>query len=88
MYNIEMKKEIIFGNTEIEKLKFHNLKYPALVDDEDTDMVLICNKRSCKKSHKYFIDYKDEKKVKPLCIILPNWVNTQEVLMKLNFCLC
>ena len=58
-----MKKEIIFGNTEIEKLKFHNLKYPTLVDDEDTDMVLISNKRSCKKGHKYFIDYKDEEKL-------------------------
>ena len=39
-----------------------------------------------KKGCKHFIGYKDTKKIRPLCIHLPKWVNIEENLMKLNSC--
>ena len=34
------KKLIVFGDTEIEKQKFHCLKIPVLIDDVDIDKIL------------------------------------------------
>ena len=40
------KKTIAFGDTEIEKPKFHCHKNPSLIDDPDIDKILISNKIS------------------------------------------
>ena len=66
-------KEIIkFGDIETEKRKFHHHRNTILVDEDvDIDKILISNKFSCKKGYKSFIGYKDDEKVKPLCIMLP-----------------
>ena len=49
------KKTIAFGDTEIEKHKFHCHKNPSLIDDPDIDKILISNKISNdKRDFKWF----------------------------------
>ena len=62
---IKMGKKIIkFGNTEIEKQKFHQHKGLILISNIDINKLILSNKVSCgKKTFKYFIGYKDAKKV-------------------------
>ena len=58
------KKVIKFDDTEIEKYRFPKHKSPILIDNIDTNAVVVPNKVSfCKKDFKYYIDYKDVKKV-------------------------
>ena len=54
-----MDKEIfISGDIEIEKNKFYRHKAPILLEDVDTEKVLVSNKISFgEKNHKYFIGY-------------------------------
>ena len=70
---MKMGKTIIkFGNTEIEKQKFHQHKKPASMKKINIDKIVVSNKVSFgKKPFKYFIGYKDFKKISPLCIFLP-----------------
>ena len=66
-----IKKIVTFGETDIEKHKFHGHKNPILVYDVDINKILVSNKVSFgKKSFRYFIGYKDRKKVRPLCVIV------------------
>ena len=66
------KKLIVFGDTEIEKQKFHCHKILVLIDDVDIDKILILNKILFGKNGlKLFVGYNyKDKKVKPLCIML------------------
>ena len=68
-----MEKTVIkFGDIEIEKQKFHQHKGPISIKNIDTNNIVISNKVSfCKKGFKYFIDYKDAKKNRPLGMFLP-----------------
>ena len=68
------KKNIKFGDIEIEKRKFHQHKRPISIKKKiDIDKIVVSNKVSFgKKSFRYFIGYKVAKKIKPLCIFLPN----------------
>ena len=68
-----MNKEIIlFGDIKIEICKFHYSKYAIKVNNLGVNKVIISKRVSfCKKGFKYFIGYKDDKKVKPLCIMFP-----------------
>ena len=80
-----MNKEIIiFGDIEIEKRKSQNQKYPTLMDSVDIDKIIVSNNVSCKKSYEYFLGYKDDENIIPLCIML---TQMSEILMKLNVCL-
>lgn len=56
-----MKNEIlVFADIVIDKHKFHYHKNPILVDNLDTDNILITNMISFgKRTYKYFIAYKD-----------------------------
>ena len=65
-----MGKEIItFGDIEIEKYNFHQHKSPIAIGDVNINKIIVSNKGPfCKNGFKYFIDYKDDRKVKPLCI--------------------
>ena len=63
------KKIIKFSDTQIEKHKFHQYKSPILINNIDINKIVVSNKVSF--GFKYFIGYKDHKKVTPLCILLP-----------------
>ena len=66
------KKIIKSGETEIEKHKFHQHKDQISLYDVDFKKVLVSNKASFHKNgFRYFIGYKDGRKVRPLCVMLP-----------------
>ena len=61
-----------FGEIEIEKQKLHSDKIPISIKKVLIKKILVSNKvSSCKKGFKYFIGYKDAKKIRPLSIFLP-----------------
>ena len=86
-----MGKEIItFGDTELEKHKFHRDKSPIFLNVVDTDNVLVSNKISTgEKKYKYFIGcLDDDYKIKSLHIMLPKTSAYVKIMMvKLNGCL-
>ena len=67
-----MEKAIIkFGDTEIEKQKFHQHKIPISIKNIDINKTVVSNKFAFgKKGFKYFIGHKDVE-IRPLCIFLP-----------------
>ena len=68
---IKMEEIIKFGDIEIEKQKFHQYKEPILIKNRDINKIIVSNEVSFgKKRCKYFIDYKDAKNLRPLCIFL------------------
>ena len=83
-----MNKDIItFSHNEIEKHKFHCSKDSVDVKHVVIDKVAISNQVSfSKKYFKYFIGFKNDEKVKLLCIMLPKRNQYAKVLMKLNAC--
>lgn len=64
---------LAFTDIEIEKLKFHHNKNSILMDDININKILISHKICYKKRHKYCVGYKEDKKVKPCCIMLPKF---------------
>ena len=68
-----MDKEIIkFDDTGIEEYKFHQYKSPVSINDIDVNKIVASNKLPFgKQDFKYFICYKDAKKIRPLCIFRP-----------------
>ena len=68
-----MSKEIIiFGNIEVKKHKFHQHKSSILINDVYISKIVVSNSAPFgKKSFKYFIGYEEDKKVRPLCTMLP-----------------
>ena len=81
--SIKIENTIIkFGDTEIEKFKFQ-YKKPISIRNINMNKI-VSNKISFRKrGFKYFIDFKDAEKIRPLCISLPKI----SALMKLNICL-
>ena len=68
---IKKEKIIKFGDIEIQKQKFHQHKEPISIKNIDINKIVVSNKVSFgKEAFKYFIGYKDAKKVRPLCIFL------------------
>ena len=60
----EFFNSINFGDIEIEKQKFHKHKEPISIKNIDINKITASNKVSFgKKESKYFIGYKDAKKV-------------------------
>ena len=68
-----MCKEIItFDDTEIEKLKFYQQKSPISIGDVDINNMIVSNRVSFgKKSFKFSIGHKSDRKARLLCIMLP-----------------
>ena len=62
---------ITFGDTEIEKYRFHQLKNPITIYHEKIDRIVPNKVPYCKKHFKYFLVYKDAEKVRPLLVMLP-----------------
>ena len=69
------KKVTKFDDTEIEKYKFHQHKKPISIENIDINKIVVSNKVSFgKKEFKYFIGYKDAKRIRPLCIFFPKMI--------------
>ena len=68
-----MDKEIIkFDHTEIDEYEFHQYKSPIWINGIDLNKIIVSNKiLSGRQDFKYSIGYKDNKKIKPLCILFP-----------------
>ena len=63
---------IKFGDIETKKHKFHQYHKPISIKSIDINKIVISNKVSFgKKGFKYFIGYKDTKKIRLLRIFLP-----------------
>ena len=66
------EKIIIFGDTEVEKQKFHQHKIPIWINNVGISKIVVSNMVNFgKKGFTYFIGYKDGKYVRPLCVMLP-----------------
>ena len=82
------EKIIKFGDTEIEKYKFHQHKNPILINNIDINKIVVSNKVSFgKKDFKYFIGYNDAKKIDLYAYSFQKCVHIADILMKLNMCL-
>ena len=66
------EKTLKFGDVEVNKKEFHASKQPIALDLAHTNQIVTSDKseRSDKDS-KYFICYKDDDIIRPLCIVLP-----------------
>ena len=66
------EKTLKFDNTEINKKEFHKSKQPIGLDLVNVDQIIIADKfKHNEGGFKYFIGYKEDYIVRPLCIILP-----------------
>ena len=64
--NVKKKTTVKFGDIEIKKQKFHQHKRPTSIKNIDINKILVSSKVSfSKKGFKYFICYKDAKKIDP-----------------------
>ena len=62
-----MKKNIKFGDIEIQKQKFHQHKRLISIKNIDINKIVVSNKASFgRKGFKYLILYEDAKKIRPL----------------------
>ena len=71
---IKIEKTIVkFGGIEIKKKKkIHQHRGPISIKNIDINKIVVSNKVSFgKKGFKYFIGYKDAKKIRHLCVVLP-----------------
>lgn len=79
---------LIFGENRINKRKFHYTKTPVWINNEDIHKTLVSDKIAFgKKNYKYFIRYKDGRRISHLCIMLPEMSRYVKMLMKLNMSL-
>ena len=59
-------------DTEIEEFKFHQYKNLILINNIDINEIDVSNKLLfSKQDFKYFLGYKDNQEIKPLCIFFP-----------------
>ena len=66
------EKTLKFSNIKINKKDFHKSKQVIDLDSVTTDKIVVSNKsRHREEGYKYFIGYKEDEFVRPLCIILP-----------------
>ena len=66
------KKIKKFYDTEIQEYKFHQYKSPISTKNIHINKIVEYNKFLAGKQYfKYFIGYKDNKKIRPLCIFFP-----------------
>ena len=83
-----MEKVIKFGDIEIQKQKSHQQKGPISIQNIDINKTVVSNKVSFgKKGFKYFIGYKDTKKMNPFVYFSQKRAHIETTLMKLNICL-
>ena len=82
------KKIIKFDDTEMEEYKFHQNKSLISINSLDINKIVVSNKLPLdKEDFKYFIGYKDSKKIDLDAYSHQKCVHIEEILMKLNICL-
>ena len=68
------EKTLKFDNIRVNKKEFHKSKQPINLDLVNVDQIVISDKfKHSDDGFKYFIGYKEDHIVKPLCIIL-KWI--------------
>ena len=69
--------------------EFHKSKQAISLDPVDSDQIVVSNKfKHSEEGFKYFIGYKEDAIVKPLCIILPQmngYINTLKTVERICF---
>ena len=66
------EKTLKFNNIKINKNKFHKSEQAIDLDSVTTDKIVVSDKfKHSEEGYKYFIGYKEDEIIKPLCIILP-----------------
>ena len=65
------KNTLKFDNVELNKKEIHVSKQRIALNLVDVDQMIIPDKFNSDTGFKYFIGYKDDNIVRPLCIILP-----------------
>ena len=66
------EKTLKFNNIKINKKEFHKSKQAIDLDSVTTDKIVVSDKfKHSEEGYKYFIGYKEDEIVRPLCIILP-----------------
>ena len=66
------QKIIKFDYTEIQEYKFHQYKSLISINVIDINEIVVSNKFPFgKQDFKYFIGYKDNKEIRPICIFFP-----------------
>ena len=76
---------INFGDIGTEEQKSHQYKKSISIKDIDINNKVVSNKVYFgKNGFKYFISYKDAKKIKPICVFLSKMSAYRKILMKLN----
>ena len=70
------QKIMKFDDTEIEEYKFYQHNSPILINEIDINEIVVY-------SMKYFTGYKDDKKIKALCIFFPK-MSTYRIFDKNN----
>ena len=66
------KKNTKFDVTEINEYKFHQYKSPISINDIDINEIVVSNKLPFgQQGFKYFISYKYNKRIIPLCLMFP-----------------
>ena len=74
--------------TEIQKYKFYQYKSSVTIDNKDVHKIVVPNKISIDKSDfKYFIGYKNAKKLNLYAYSLQKRVHIERILRKLSVCL-
>ena len=65
------EKTLKFNNIRVNKKEFHKFKQPINLDLIKVDQIVISDKfKHSNGGFKYFVGYKEDKIVKPLCITL------------------
>ena len=65
------EKTLKSDNVIVNKKEFHASKQPIALNLLDTDKIVISDRfRNSDNGSKYFIDYKEDDIIRPLCIIL------------------
>ena len=84
-----MEKTIIkFGDIGIEKQKFQQYKKRISIKNIDINKIVVSNKVCFgRKGFRYFIGYKDAKKLDLYAYFFQKCVHIENTLMKLNICL-
>ena len=67
------RKSINFDDKKVKKRKFYKSKKVTSIDDVDVNKILVSKKEpyGTKNLFKYFIGYKDDDVIRPLCVKLP-----------------
>ena len=71
MYSVKLsKKTLNFDNVEVNKKEFHTSKQTIVLNLVNINQMLMSDKfGNSDKGFKYFIGYKDDNIIRPLCII-------------------